>query len=276
MNTNGNNISSDLSKLFDDFKTLQCKQNELFCAIDTVNNMKSKMDDYMTIFESFKNKCSDLFEMEAKVNQHDTQIESLVEETESLSDKYDKLQRRFNTMEMYTYQANVEITGVQMKKSENVVEIFDIIAKHIQFNYNKSDIRYIHRVQSRRKSKPIIIEFMSKFLKDDFLKKASLVSEITNAIFGERSANGDNSLIYIQQHMPAWRKKLLMNAKELRDVPYDYKYVWSKYGKIFVKKDDNSPTVSIYNFEQLNTIKSREDSERLISIPVINYDDIMN
>lgn len=65
--------------------------------------------------------------------------------------------------------------------------------------------------------------------------------------------NGSKQKIYINESLTKENKQLLFKTKEkARDA--SYKYVWSKEGKIFVRKNDNSRVHRIKNEHDLVTL----------------------
>ena len=61
-----------------------------------------------------------------------------------------KLQIRMRNTEQYNRNRNIEISGVEAQKDEDLKKFMDNIAEKINVQYNESDIDIIHRLPSRR------------------------------------------------------------------------------------------------------------------------------
>lgn len=145
----GSNDTENFSTLLQEFKCMPVKQNEIFEVIHVVNAMKSYFEDYVTKFDKYQQKWAVLLQMEKKVDDHEPKINVLAKDKhKSLSNKIVGFQTRYNVFELYTYQSNIEINGIIVQNTENLYEIFNMIARKIGFECSVSDIKYIHRVQS--------------------------------------------------------------------------------------------------------------------------------
>lgn len=61
--------------------------------------------------------------------------------------------------------------------------------------------------------------------------------------------------------MPAWKKKLYVEAKKLKQPDFNFEYVWTKHGKMFVKQKEDTNTMQVYSFEDLDRIKRETHQE---------------
>ncbi|KAL4721721.1 hypothetical protein ACJJTC_001702, partial [Scirpophaga incertulas] len=61
---------------------------------------------------------------------------------------------------------------------------------------------------------------------------------------------GDPKPIYINEHLTPYNKQLLKKCKEIA-MKKEYKYVWTKNGRIYIRKNDTSPAIQIHEEEDL-------------------------
>lgn len=136
---------------------------------------------------------------------------------------------------------NLEIVGVPETRTEVTCEVVLEVAKHLGVEVNPGEVEFAHRVQPRvlasaERGRAIVVRFRNRFTKDRLVAAARRSKNLTAKDLGL----GDNSRIYINEHLTKLNKALLrdckMKAKELC-----YKYVWTKNCRIYMRKNDTSP-----------------------------------
>lgn len=167
---------------------------------------------------------------------------------------------RFGAIEQHSYSSNIEIKGIPQQNYENLFTIVDDLAKKINFDVTYNDIKHIHRTTSSQNIRPIIVEFNSKFLKENFLL-AFKTAELTQCSDFGYTTEGK---ITINNHLPPWKKKLLHDANQLKFTPFNLAFVWINHGKNFCKRFENSRSSQIGFFQELdhfnNSIKRNQSS----------------
>lgn len=124
------------------------------------------------------------------------------------------------------------------------------VAKELKINIQTKD--GITKLQNKKTKKvDYNVEFKNESLKSTFMQKRKekqiFVSQ-TNEISSEDAnstirANKSKKQIYINDHLTHFNFNLWKHAKSL--LKEGWKYVWCKFGKIFVKKSDNSNIIII-------------------------------
>lgn len=93
--------------------------------------------------------------------------------------------------------------------------------------------------------RPILLKFVSTIERDNFLAKKKRLSS-DDLGFKLTLA----SQVYINEHLPSSVRKLLgMTAVKRKE--QDYKYLWTRNGRIFVRKSQNSDKIEILSQEDL-------------------------
>lgn len=137
-----------------------------------------------------------------------------------------------------------------MKRWETLVcEMAGVIGVPINFAV---DIQAAHRIPARGDSaQPIIIKFTNQQLRNRFIaeaKKKKLSCKDLNY------TNNFNTKIYVNDHLSPDNKKLLYEAKNcVRNK--SAKSAWSNGGKIYIKRNDNSPPTLIRDLRDLKTFQ---------------------
>lgn len=167
----------------------------------------------------------------------------------------DKLDADINNKEQWSRRSNIEIYGIPEKKGENLIKILETIAGKIDFPLNTAtDLDFITRVapksDNKGKIKPVVLRFLARYKKDDFLASAKKLKLCANDI----GFPNNMSKIYFNEHLTRMNKQLLQLAK-VKAKELNFKYVWVKNCSIFMRRSDNSPVVHIEKPVDLNKLK---------------------
>ncbi|XP_045541675.1 uncharacterized protein LOC123723158 [Papilio machaon] len=170
---------------------------------------------------------------------------------ESAQLEISNLKTELTNKEQWSRLNNIEIKGVPLKKDENLFSLIELIQQKIGFSFNKSQINYIARVPSFSGSaKSIIVTFVNRYVKEEFAAAARANKDLYAKDIG---FEGDKQRIFINDHLTPHHKALLTKTKRLC-FEKGYKYVWVKYCKIHVRKNDTSPVFTILKDNDLNKI----------------------
>ncbi|KAI5634615.1 hypothetical protein NE865_12678 [Phthorimaea operculella] len=162
-----------------------------------------------------------------------------------------QLEEDLNEKNQWARLNNVEIKGVPLKDRENLFDIVSKIGSKVMFPISKQSINFLARIPSKDdKSKPIIVSFVNRYAKEDFVAAARSTRKIYPADIGLEG----NNQIFVNDHLTIRNKLLLNEAKKLK-LQYNYQYAWVKNSKIFVRKDDHSKIIAIKNAEDLTKIR---------------------
>ena len=107
------------------------------------------------------------------------------------------------------------------------------------------DIDISHELPKRGGGKTHVIRFVSRKTKDMILT-AKKNNANRNYKFRERS-------IYINEHLTTFNKNLFRLAK-IKKNALDFKYLWTRGGKIFLRHHDNSEVIQIISEEQIASL----------------------
>lgn len=104
-------------------------------------------------------------------------------------------------MEIFTYQSNVEISGLPYTRSEKLVDKFKIICDYVNFKFNIDDVKYVHRTQSKSQPKLIVVEFKNKFIKEDVLLTLETKRVSLDTLLFDTSTEVNK--MYVHDHLSA-------------------------------------------------------------------------
>lgn len=222
------NIMAEISKI-------NLKLTPLINLAEDVKSIKNDLQDLKKQSSDISNQMS---VMEARVQAIEVNQTILTEYTERITE----LEAQINDNDQWLRSNNVEIKGVPMKANENLFDLVSKIGSVINYNVTKTQLNYVTRVPSRNSGlpKPIIVSFLNRYAKEDFIAASRISKGLTAANIGF----GDSSRIYINDHLTMANKQLLTKAKQSAK-NCDFQFIWVKHSKIMARKNATSKVFQI-------------------------------
>lgn len=189
-----------------------------------------------------------------RVSEVSLEVESLLKTKDEVHHLQQKIIYLENTMKEFEQRSrlnNIEIKGVPVTSSENLLQVMDKLACLVGVKVSKEHINYIARVPSRndKQHKNIIVSIHNRYLRNDFVSAARNCKPITPGDIGLKGSNR----IFINDHLTLDNKKLLNEAKSLAKEK-NFSYIWVKNSKILVRKNSTSPIIAIKTNADLKKI----------------------
>lgn len=169
------------------------------------------------------------------------------------------LENKLENLELGCRKSNFELKNVPTLEKEGKEELIDMIthlSKNISCDFSRSDIKDIYRVRGKKsegKNSPIIVETNSALTKSDFLRKAKHFNTTMNTKLTARHLGfktRENTPIYLSEHLTAKAARLHFLARDLK-ISKGYKFCWTNYGRVYVRKNDKSPFILIRSEQQV-------------------------
>lgn len=178
-------------------------------------------------------------------------VKKLQSENKQLKDSVKELEVRLANMEessakqeQWAKQQNVEIIGIPEAEGESLPSLITKLAEFACMRLRPEDVEFAHRVRAKRPiagtPRSIIARFRERSLKDAFLSYIRKKHGFTCKDIG---MDGD-SKVYINEHLTIKNKQLLSKTKA-KAKESQYRYVWTKNCRIYVRKNDTSPYILI-------------------------------
>lgn len=245
-------------------------RNEIHLAVSeavekTVNSYFSKE------FQSIKNELSSLKELKVSLEflsgEYDrvqlelkaceVKITSLTKENVKLSDTVRDISSRLSLMEQHSRENNLEINGIPENKSENLVSIMKQLSNTLSIPLNENDIIMSTRVRkldpNNKKPRAIIVKLLNTRTRDNVLAAVSKFNKAnpTEKLHtGHLGYGGAKSPVFLSEHLSPHLKTLHAQTRQ-KARETGYKYVWVRNGRVFIRKDENSPAQQVKNVESL-------------------------
>lgn len=227
---------------------------ELNIKMENFESIKTDLAAVTKSVEFLSSKYDHLLSLITESNNENHQLKSkilLLEKSVNIKEKtINDLEAKIVILDQYSRNKNIEIHGIPSADGENCKSIVTKIAKELNINLLDSDVDVAHRLKLNHTNKqmPIIVQFTSRSIRDTFINKKRLT--ITNKNIANLQIG---ATIYINENLNSETKSLLWQARN-KGRENNYKYIWCRNSKIFVRKADNSPIKVILRKEDLSLI----------------------
>lgn len=171
------------------------------------------------------------------------------------------LENKIEDLQINCRKANFELKNVPKKPTETKEELIEMVltlSKNVGGSITSSDIKDIYRVKGKREAKntPIVVETSSTLLKTDMLKMCKTFNirhkaKLRAVHLGFRTL--EDTPIYVSEQLTAKGARLHFLARDLAK-SRNYKFCWTAYGKIYVRKEENSPIIAIKTEAQVQQL----------------------
>lgn len=223
--------------------------------LDKMNSLEMKMDTRITKLED---QCAVLEKKSIRQDKAQKYVSSEVS----------KLKARLNVMEQDKLINNILIRGINEIEDDNddLDNMIDTLMSKIHKNFQSSEVISSRRIGWKKSDSPrLILVVMDnadsklrimKNLSGNSLDNSQFITK--NKVWGQKTQK-----IFLSDHLTQFSNNIFYEARHLRK-NHKVKYAWSKLGKIYVKKDDDSLAIHVTspeNLSNLRSIFSYEDEE---------------
>lgn len=172
------------------------------------------------------------------------------------------LEEKIENLQMGSRKSNLEIKNVPRWKSEtkeNFVEMVLSLSSSIGATLNKSDIKDVYRVRSKKKeavNTPIIVETSSTLIKTEILRRCKLFNTTSkNKLCAKHLGHrvSEDTPVFVSEQLTAKGARLYFLARDLVKNG-KYKFCWPAYGRIYVRKSENSPIITVKSEAQVQQL----------------------
>lgn len=173
----------------------------------------------------------------------------------TLEDKIEDLQRG-------SRKTNLEIKNMPKLTKESKEDLTNMVlclSKSLNCETKKEDIRDIYRVQGKKETNtnaPIVVELSSTILKTEILK----MCKIFNMKHKEKlrakhlgATKNEETTIFVSEQLTAKGARLHFVARDLAKTK-GFKFCWTAYGRVYIRKDENSPIILVRNESQVHNL----------------------
>ncbi|KAJ8706514.1 hypothetical protein PYW07_012592 [Mythimna separata] len=172
------------------------------------------------------------------------------------------LENKIEEMEMGVRKSNFVIKNVPKIANESKEDLLGMItslSNNIDCSIEKYEIKDIYRVRgknSENQNNPIVVETGSTLLRNQILKMGKSFNikhkaKLCAKHLGFRT--NEDTPIFLSEHLTPKGSRLYFLARDLKKSGA-YKHCWTAYGKVYVRKEDQGPTITIRSEEQIHQL----------------------
>lgn len=228
----------------------------------TLNNRLREINGQLSEFKTSLSFLSEQFDgLKTDIDTHGSQINQLKTENEAFKSELLTLSSRVRQMDQMSRSTNLELQCVPEHRSENVITIIKQLGRVINYPINDCDISYCSRIakSNPNSSRPrsILVKFSHPRTRDAVLAASFQYNKLHQNEKLNTSALGiddKKSPLYVVENLTMENKNIHAAAR-LRAKQLNYKYVWVRGGRVYVRKSDTSEAVFIRNLDSVNNLK---------------------
>lgn len=198
-------------------------------------------------------------ELNKKISQLETKVKQDRDYITLLEDKIENMQ-------VGARKPNFEIKNVPRGPSETKDDLVDMVlclSTSVGGSLSKKDIKDVFRVRSKKKeshNSPIVVETTSTLVKTDILKlcKAFNISQKNKLCakhLGHRVST--DVPIFVSEQLTSKGARLHFLARDLVKSG-KYKFCWTAYGRVYVRRAENSPIIAIQSEGQVQQLLNND------------------
>ncbi|KAJ0169670.1 hypothetical protein K1T71_013132 [Dendrolimus kikuchii] len=273
------NIStSDSDTPTPSYVSKRIKQRSEHVSKSDFNNFRKEMKEFMSsLFSSQEKELQSISTTQKDIQKSNQTIENSIA---LLSSQQEEFKKKINSLEQQTIEdrkyisileekmeemqrahrkCNFELKNVPKQNTETKKELLEMIttlSTNIGGSLSKTDIKDIYRVRTKNdnlKNAPIIVETSSVMLKMEFLKNCKLYNMKNKAKLRAQQLGlrtNENNPVFVSEQLTAKGSRLHFLARDLVKSK-EYKYCWTAFGKVYIRKDENSPIIWIHSEAQV-------------------------
>nr|XP_053611998.1 uncharacterized protein LOC128676085 [Plodia interpunctella] len=220
-------------------------------AIENLKTDFSSTTDYLAAEQA---------DLRSEIREKDNLVKQLQSDLSKCQNSLVKFQTRIQTIEKISRDMNLEIHEVPESKNENLPGIFKKLCECLQVDIPEIDVKACRRVSKMNTSsgrpRNILVTLSSQRQRDLVL---SSVTRFNKAHPRDKLASthigfaGETRRIYVAEHLSPETKEVHSVARKFcRD--NNFKFVWVRFGQVYIRKDEQSPAQHIKTIDCLNKL----------------------
>lgn len=206
--------------------------------------IKEEFASLRTSVEFASNQYDDINKKLSSFSNDIKKIEALEIQFQDMKNQHQALEAIINTNDQRDRLLNLEFVGIPESKEENLKDLTIKIAQAANVSINVSDIVQANRISPRVKiqgrPRTVVVKFQSRLIKENILSGARKNRISTKSI----DLPGNPVPIFVNEHLTPYNKILLKKMKDFAKNK-DIQYVWTKNGRLYMRKNNLSPAVQI-------------------------------
>lgn len=189
-------------------------------------------------------------------------IENLEQQKKEDAKNIFVLEEKIENMQKIYRKANIEIKNVpklEKETKDDLIKYTTSLATTVGASITKSDIKDIYRVRVQKatvSNAPIVVELTSTLLKSDVLQKCKAFNTRNKEKLRAKHLGfvvTEETAVFVSEQLTPKASRLYFLARDLIKST-NFTFCWTAYGNVYVRKNENSPIISITNEAQIKQL----------------------
>uniref|UniRef100_A0A1Y1LGC7 FP protein C-terminal domain-containing protein n=1 Tax=Photinus pyralis TaxID=7054 RepID=A0A1Y1LGC7_PHOPY len=224
--------------------------------LDLKNSQSSREEEMIKSLNACHEKLDlnslELTKINLRLDAYSELLEKLKNENQNLRKELTSCALEIDKLEQYTRRNTIEIHGIPYVNGEDTYVLVQQVATALSVPVSKNAIDICHRLRTQaHKPSPILCKFVNRYVKEEIIARRKVKRNLSTSDIGMTS--GDT--IYVNENLTSCRRKLLFRARQTQK-EIGFKFLWTKNGFIYARKDEKSPITEINSTEDIERIKA--------------------
>lgn len=199
--------------------------------------------------KTFEEMCTTMKEIQKENAEIKAENACLTSECALLKKRVLEAELRIVQLDQYSRNKNLEIKGVPTSQGENLCTILEKVGELVGEPITENDVEICHRVPTRDSGQSnIVVQFRDRLKREAVLNKTRKKRMSSTDLGYTQSC-----AVYVNEHLCSELKKLLgMTIARKREK--NWRFAWTRNGKIFARKSESSRSLQIMHISDLEKI----------------------
>lgn len=250
-------LNNSLTAFMEDFRAVLKEDVKKLVHAEIGATVQELKDDFTTTTNFI---CEEQSFLKKDIENKSQLIKDLQAENLRVQKELGTLGNRLSSMEKMTRNQNLEIQAVPESRNENTLALFRNLCNTIKLPIEDSQIHSCRRVAkinaTSDRPRNILVSLINPRLRDNVLSACQRFNKAHKDDALNTTHLGlpvERRRIYVNEHLSADCKALHAAARKLA-AEKKYKFVWVKYGRVYVRKDEVSGCILVKNMDTLNKL----------------------
>ncbi|XP_045541398.1 uncharacterized protein LOC123722874 [Papilio machaon] len=237
----------------------------LFELIQEVKGLRTDLKDTRNEIKQFKADlqacCSRISSIEEKVHEVEKKLETKTFANDHLESTVADLRLQLNERDQELLLNDIEIAGLPEERSENALHLASVVAVKLGLTLEERDIVHAERRGAVRRNRgegegasqqprPLVVRLARRAQRDAMLRAARVRRGLSTA---DMNLAGTVRKVYVNEHLTRNNRQLFGKTREAASRA-QWRYVWTKGGQVFTRKDDGKVVERIRTEGDINKI----------------------
>lgn len=259
------NMNDKFDQLTRDMVCLRNSFNEKFEGLaGQIVNWASKFSQLEGTIQSMQTDISTMSGNNSEIQNElaDLRLETvkLLSDNQKLRESVNECHYKLSLSEQRAKENNVEIQCLPEHNGENLLKTVMQLGSVVSCQIRESDVVNCTRVgkvnRDSQRPRSVVVRLQSRYMRDKLLaacmkhNKANQLDKLNSSLLG---IAGSRQAVYVVEHLSAYNRALQAKARAVKKEK-GYRYLWTREGRVLLRKDESSPVIWVKNVEVLASL----------------------